>query len=203
MKFLTKKEIYTSKINFKVDHTKKEYEDFKIISYYGWTKETNGKKYPAYNATCKHCGTQVILPIVYLSKGKTTLKSCGCSKKKLKSEDYFDQTIGTPAFNKLYRSYQRKAEKSGLPFTFSIETFYKIVQQDCYYCGEPAKQIFSTRSGREFLYNGLDRKDNSLGYTTGNTVTCCGMCNHMKWIYPHDKFIKKIYAISKHIAVPI
>lgn len=32
----------------------------------------------------------------------------------------------------------------------------------------------------EFVYNGIDRMDNSLGYISGNVVTCCQICNRAK-----------------------
>jgi hypothetical protein len=42
----------------------------------------------------------------------------------------------------------------------------------CYYCGQDPKEI-----GTRF---GIDRVDNTLGYTRANSVTCCSLCNYAK-----------------------
>ena len=31
-----------------------------------------------------------------------------------------------------------------------------------------------------FLYNGIDRKNNNMGYTYTNSVSCCKLCNQAK-----------------------
>lgn len=61
-----------------------------------------------------------------------------------------------------------------------------MVRADCWYCGSPPKIEF----------NGIDRKDNTSGYTEGNCVPCCSTCNYMKKCLDHATFIKR----CKHIA---
>jgi hypothetical protein len=62
----------------------------------------------------------------------------------------------------------------------------------CYYC----------KSQKENEVNGIDRVDNSKGYTKDNCVSCCQFCNRMKLIYHPDFFITKCKIISKSIQVP-
>ncbi len=65
------------------------------------------------------------------------------------------------------------------------------LSEPCHYCG------FEIKEGD--VLNGLDRVDNSLGYTDSNTVSSCFTCNNMKFIYDINDFIFKIRKIySKH-----
>lgn len=66
----------------------------------------------------------------------------------------------------------------------SIEQFYKLSQLNCYYCGAPPSNIANKNKVKNvegiFVYNGLDRIDNTLPHTYDNVVTCCYDCNFAK-----------------------
>ena len=47
--------------------------------------------------------------------------------------------------------------------------------------------------------NGIDRVDSKLGYTIGNTVPCCAICNKMKNNFTLEVFKDKISKIYKRI----
>ena len=49
------------------------------------------------------------------------------------------------------------------------------------------------------MYNGIDRKDNAIGYEYDNCVTCCGRCNIMKNKWSHDEFISHIKNIINNL----
>jgi hypothetical protein len=77
--------------------------------------------------------------------------------------------------NILLRQYKDGAKARGLEWTLSEETFFSLLTQDCTYCGTaPAQEV------KGFLYNGVDRQDNTRGYAEGNCVSCCGLCNFWK-----------------------
>ena len=44
---------------------------------------------------------------------------------------------------------------------------------------------------------GIDRVDNTLGYTSNNVVSCCTECNFMKRTMNYQTFINKCIKISK------
>lgn len=46
-------------------------------------------------------------------------------------------------------------------------------------------------------YNGVDRKDNSIGYTIDNCVTACKLCNYAKKAMSYDNFIDWLDRITK------
>ena len=75
----------------------------------------------------------------------------------------------------LYATYRTNAHSRNLIFELSKEQCFTLFQEPCAYCGE------LTSNKREgFLYNGIDRVDNNMGYLWSNCVPCCRSCNRMK-----------------------
>ena len=48
------------------------------------------------------------------------------------------------------------------------------------------------------MYNGIDRKDNNLGYTPKNVVPCCSVCNFAKKNMPFDAFMAWIARLTEY-----
>ena len=46
--------------------------------------------------------------------------------------------------------------------------------------------------------NGLDRKDNSLGYTIYNVLPCCSFCNQAKMDANYEDFINWANKVAKN-----
>jgi hypothetical protein len=85
---------------------------------------------------------------------------------------------------------QKSARDRGLAWELSGEEFDRLTAQDCAYCGCPPSTVNRTgRSSGEFVYNGLDRVDNTLGYVPGNVVACCPTCNYAKKDMPYEQFM--------------
>jgi hypothetical protein len=135
------------------------------------------------------CGSQKIVKCkgIYLKNGKT--KSCGCLRARR-------LPFGENAFNRLYGTYKKKAEDRGFEFEFTKDEFKEITQKPCFYCGrEPfqkAPPTLSVAAHGFYVYNGVDRVDNSIGYTKENSVPCCGQCNVSKNNYDEQDFINWI-----------
>ena len=140
--------------------------------------------------TCKcDCGNEVNMRGSTLVRGST---SCGCKQKLPR---------GVASFNVLLGSYIRSASKRNLAFELSKEYFEELTKGSCYYCGLSAKQSVSGRVRRangDYLYNGIDRLDNSKGYVEGNVVSCCGLCNKMKSGLIESEFLTHIRKIYNH-----
>ena len=64
-----------------------------------------------------------------------------------------------------------------------LKEFEEIISQPCAYCGEIGE-------------NGIDRVNNKKGYTKDNCVSCCKVCNMMKWTLDANDFIKKCKDIT-------
>jgi len=105
---------------------------------------------------------------------------------------------GRASANEVLRRYRRDANRRGIELLLSDNEMLTIFQQNCYYCGVSPDNEYrrSDKNYRgSFVYNGLDRLDNSEGYTMFNVVPCCGVCNRMKSDLSGGDFIEHIEKI--------
>jgi hypothetical protein len=115
--------------------------------------------------------------------------SCGCLRVERLRKTLFLPN-GEGAVGDLYRAYKFKAAKRKLPFLLTRDQFRKLIFQPCLYCNFPPSRVKKTRSGSTVTYNGIDRSDNSKGYTVLNSVPCCTDCNFAKGRRNADEFLK-------------
>lgn len=87
-----------------------------------------------------------------------------------------------------YTAYLKGARERNLEFNILFEQYELLVKNPCYYCG-----IIQERG-----FNGIDRKDSSIGYLFENCVSCCQMCNYMKGSLSVSVFINRIEHILTH-----
>ncbi len=80
--------------------------------------------------------------------------------------------------------YKARAKRRGIEFNISRHLFSLIIKLPCHYCGANG--------------TGLDRVDNSCGYTIDNIVPCCNMCNRMKNDRNVKEFIDRCIRISNN-----
>jgi len=171
-------------------------------------KEINGVKIIGYSSTkdnrshwyclCR-CGNYFETMGKSLKSGNT--KSCGCSQKK-HIGDFNRLKPGESAFNKIYNTYLARAIKKNLEFTISKEDFKKLTKQDCFYCGiEPLQESYANKNYNKtnYIYNGVDRIDNNLGYTENNSVPCCKHCNTMKMSLSVEDFLNRVKNIYERL----
>ena len=83
--------------------------------------------------------------------------------------------------NAVLNRYKQGARARGYEFLLTDDEFDKLTQMSCYYCGTPPSQIFFRKGSLEkYTYSGVDRVDNTKGYTHDNCVSCCDECNYAK-----------------------
>ncbi len=138
------------------------------------------------------CGNTSKADGVYLRSGN--IKSCGCLKRNKLGELTKKENSG---ILKLERTYKKSAKLRGYSYELSYESFKSMTSSPCFYCGcMPSKvSIKQSREGA-YLYNGLDRKDNKIGYTPANCVPCCYECNFLKKDTGFNEFILHIRRIA-------
>lgn len=144
------------------------------------------------------CGTEKVVPTQSLKSGNT--QSCGCLQREMAAHRTLPP--GEAGFNRLYNSYKHNARIRGHIFELTENDFRELTKMNCFYCGVKPTQIsFTPTSGSDYIYNGVDRVDNCLGYTADNVVPCCSACNLMKRSWTTEEFlvhIKKIYEYQEN-----
>lgn len=125
------------------------------------------------------CGRTVNRTSDTLRQGKS--KSCGClqyGKQAIEKRSLSQRKTGAAA-RKEYRHIMQGAKNRGHVFQLSFDQFLILSKAPCCYCGTSHSKAIKTKY-EEFVANGIDRIDNSLGYIEGNVVSCCKTCNYMK-----------------------
>jgi len=124
------------------------------------------------------CGkTTIVKKVAHLHRGHT--KSCGCLKEEILHS--FTLPDGQASKNKTYSVYKYSASQRGYIFELTQEQFETLAVQPCYYCGrEFTASKGSNDMNGKWKCNGVDRVDNTQGYTVENCVTCCFLCNYWK-----------------------
>jgi hypothetical protein len=127
-------------------------------------------------------------------------KSCGCLRgDAVRNYKGISSKPGT-AFRQLLVGYKQHAKEKKLEYSLTDNEFRALTSAPCFYCGAvPGKQMKIISTGEVYQYNGIDRKVNTEGYTTENSVTACWPCNSMKSSRNIDDFMHRILSIaSKH-----
>jgi hypothetical protein len=144
------------------------------------------------------CGNEKLISAKNLKCGTM---SCGCYKKErvLKSR-FLGKSIG--AINSLIYVYKRSARNRSLEYNLTKELFLELTQKNCFYCGAIPNNLHKCNKkmdAGDYIYNGIDRVDNSKGYIESNVVTCCYNCNKAKDVRNKEDFINWIMNIYNNM----
>ncbi|AGE51991.1 hypothetical protein PBCVCVM1_876R [Paramecium bursaria Chlorella virus CVM-1] len=94
-----------------------------------------------------------------------------------------------------YLSYKSRALEKKLVFELSKTEFDNLQKGNCFYCRRMYINNVHT--------NGIDRKDNTIGYSLDNCVSCCGDCNYSKGKQDRETFERQCKLIAnKNTIVP-
>jgi 5-methylcytosine-specific restriction endonuclease McrA len=117
---------------------------------------------------------------------------------------------GSQGLRNVLRVYRHGANQRGISFNLTPEQFRALTSGDCAYCGAPPRmeaisiwqaQHYTPQftEHAQYIYNGVDRVDNSRGYDPENCVPCCKTCNRMKHALGVEEFIEHVKAIYSYI----
>ena len=154
------------------------------------------------------CGKEKIVVSDNLSSRKSN--SCGCLKTEFlakKGNQWGLYTDRESALLKVqYSHLKRRNTKLGFNEVIAFEEFSILSKSSCKYCGIEYSREIEDRlneskkrkrlSDHILKCNGIDRVDNSSGYTSINSVPCCKYCNFAKHTMTEDdfyKWIKRVY----------
>lgn len=106
------------------------------------------------------------------------------------------------SMTRAFYSYKRNAKFKKLEFNLTLSEFKNITQQICHYCGSIPSNIYRNPISKDivadYVYNGIDRVDNTKGYVLDNCVACCRTCNWAKGKKTQEEFYHWIKQLSKY-----
>lgn len=112
-------------------------------------------------------------------------------------------SLGFANMREMIRNYKNSAKRRGLKWDLTEEQIKKITQKNCYYCGIKPSGVYKTKNcNGDYIYNGLDRVNNTKGYTLDNVVPCCKFCNYVKSNSTFQEFQNWIKRIHKKLEKP-
>jgi hypothetical protein len=159
-----------------------------------WIGYQNSHK--TYEVRCE-CGTIKTVTGTHMVQGY--IKSCGCLHFEMRSK-----APGFAGYSKIFTQYKANARNRKLSFKLTFKKFIEIISQNCYYCGQKPQKKYHYLSedgviqngvtakavDRAWIYiNGVDRMDNTKGYTQQNSGPCCFECNRAKMDRSSEEFI--------------
>lgn len=146
------------------------------------------------------CGNLIKKRAYFVIKG--IIDHCGCKTKIRRIQAGAKSRIFEPRISSA-RSIWGRVYSDGCDF----ETFLRISQMNCYYCGVPPSRTMNRynqdkrhpkRPGADFTYNGLDRLDSNKDHSPENVVPCCTNCNFAKGEKSVSEFLDHIRSIYFH-----
>ena len=169
------------------DLTGKVFVRWQAVKFLGYQKYCGKSKIACWLCRCT-CGSGIEKQIRAVSLITGTATSCGCLRREVVSKQKRLKD-GESGFNQLLGNYKRGAAARGLSWNISKKHFRYLTQQLCHYCGaapsNKSKRKLRMDNGVEsgqtlYVYNGIDRVKNSVGYTKSNCVASCKRCNTIK-----------------------
>ncbi len=135
---------------------------------------------------CKHCD------IDFERFGKKIYCSPKCKKEvaynahKAKRKQGLIEGIlyGRPIIEHYFVQYKKRAKDKNIRFLIDLTYFSTFWNKPCSYCGSSIPTI------------GIDRVNNTEGYTIGNLVSCCTKCNMSKRGMTGEQWIQLCKKVS-------
>lgn len=122
----------------------------------------------------------------YLLRAKNT-SSCGCGIQRRKPDG---------VWIRLRCQIESGARARCLEMSLTNEQLKYVCSLPCTYCKSPAMNTMKGRKGGRATaetvhrYSGIDRVDSKKGYTPGNVIPCCRICNRAKSNLDLEQFIQ-------------
>lgn len=135
--------------------------------------------------------------------------ACNRAKRELSTEEFLDRVFKIAFYKPLdpntvsyqvakggevWGKYLSSAKNRHLVVDLTKEQAMELFGKPCHYCGDPPNKRLSG-----MCYTGIDRVDNSKGYSQENCVPCCKCCNRMKSTMSITEFtswVKRVVAFQ-------
>lgn len=131
----------------------------------------------------------------YLRASTISVNQGGCKMCKTKKTD------ASRSITAAWGTLNGNAKRRGYSVEITKEEFVEISTKSCFYCGEDPKDV-KWRHIPEWAapakINGIDRRNNSIGYTMENSVACCSRCNRSKSNDDESEFLSWLKRAYQH-----
>ncbi len=177
------------KQNTNEQYINKTFGCYKVLNFSNYGENKTKTKY--FNVECLECNSTSIKSLKVIL---TSPKNCSDCKTKTRRTP----TLQAPR-NCVKYSYTSGAVERGYIFELSDKKFDELIFGNCFYCGQEPEEYKSdarlNKTDLTFKRNGIDRLDNSIGYTDENCVTACFKCNKLKSNLNYSDFMQHITKI--------
>ncbi len=146
------------------------------------------------------CGNTKIAVSGALVNGKVV--SCGCLMRENRKKGRTHQSMRKPGagLNSYINSVRTSAKRREIHIDLTNEEIAMISSGNCHYCNcQPSLQTKSSSGYVVYTRNGIDRLNPAIGYILSNCVSCCKMCNFMKYTLTKEQFLTQIRKIYNHV----
>jgi hypothetical protein len=175
-----------------------------VVSKKGSHTSKCGSVKTVWNLMCD-CGNHHVATTGSLTSGN--VKSCGCLRFEASTENGRNSRLAIinpqAGFVRAIGGYKRNAKKRGYEFDLTDSQAKVLFESNCHYCGSLPSNAFDvstyTLGQKTYRYNGIDRRDNTHGYTVTNSVSCCSICNHAKHTLGEAEFKSWILKAANHL----
>lgn len=181
-----------------------------VLRYIGYVIDGKGYRKSLWECECD-CETIDIYRTSSLTRNKGGTNSCGCLVREsciARSTNcaWNRQPPGVAQLSAKWRYLNQGAKVRGLLVFFLKEAHDQLCLSNCYWCGKnPQLPHGNGHIPKDLVIpvNGVDRRDNSLGYVEGNVVSCCATCNEMKMDRAEEEFLAHCRRVVDHQATKV
>jgi len=170
------------------DRAGQRYGSLVVLRHLG-SKRVGKSKSPNAVWECQ-CDCGEIVPVLGRDLQTKHVQSCGCLRRDMLSElgKKNGKPLGVSLRNQILYHYKTGAKRRGYTWELTDEQFNVLLSGNCHYCGvEPNTERHGWKDS--IKYNGIDRKNNKLGYIEGNVVSCCKPCQYAKRDRDYGEFL--------------
>jgi hypothetical protein len=132
---------------------------------------------------------------------RSNTRSCRCLQKELVSKRSRKED-GYAIITAFINYYKRNAKVRKIGWELSRDKVKELILKPCFFCGRLGQTETKTQYNMTLFHNGIDRLDNSKGYTIENSVPCCKTCNLAKNDLSFEEFknwVEVVYGSLFHI----
>lgn len=141
--------------------------------------------------TCSSCHQSFDLSMFQLDRSKPDGRRYQCKFCRARNRKAYLSASGRTNIKKAVSDYRANAKRRGYSWQLTTDEAIALLGQACFYCG--ASPQSNGKNG--IKKNGIDRKNNEMGYLPENCVPCCWRCNYLKGDSSYDEFVTLIKLI--------